>query len=55
MENTADYILGFGIVFLAVLFLYKKIRNSLQKGKCASCPVYGECEKEKKVDITSFK
>jgi hypothetical protein len=55
MEFQADYIIGFLVVFLAFLFLFKKIKKSIQKGKCASCPVYEECEKGHKVDITDIK
>ncbi len=55
MDFNIDYIIGFLIVLGALIFLYKKIKKSIQKGKCASCPVYGECEKEHKVDITSIK
>ncbi len=55
MEFQPDYIIGFFIVFMAFLFLFKKIKKSIQKGKCASCPVYEECEKGHKVDITDIK
>ncbi len=55
MDFSIDYIIGIIIVILSGFFLYRKIRKNLQKGKCASCPVYEECEKEKKADITSVR
>ncbi len=55
MDFNIDYLIGIGIVILSGIFLYKKIKKNLQKGKCASCPVYEECEKEKKADITSVR
>ncbi len=50
-----DYVIGLLIVFSAVYFLYRKIRKTIQRGRCASCPVYDECEKMKKVDLKELK
>ncbi len=55
MEFHVDYVIVLLIVLLSAFFLYKKIRKSVQKGKCASCPVYDECEKGHKVNIEDLK
>ncbi len=47
--NVVDILIVSVVVIGAVLFLYKKFKKDIQRGKCASCPVYGECESEKKV------
>ncbi len=55
MEFRIDYVIGLLIVLAAFYFLYRKIRKAIQRGRCASCPVYDECEKMKKVDINQLK
>ncbi|WP_456401840.1 hypothetical protein [Persephonella sp.] len=47
--TIADIVILSLIIGSASYYIYRKFRKDIQKGKCASCPVYGECESEKKV------
>jgi hypothetical protein len=47
--SLADIVIISLIVGGSIFYLYKKFKKDIQKGKCASCPVYDECESEKKV------
>ncbi len=55
MENIQDYLVVGIIVLLAGGYLYFRIKNQIQKGKCAGCSEYGACSKEYKVPIEKLK
>lgn len=46
-----NYVLPALIFITAGYYLYKKYRDTYQKGKCAGCSSYGSCNKIYKVEI----